>query len=152
MLSYPAIIEPDGAGYLVRFPDIPEALTQGDTREEAIAMAADALLTAMDFYVEDRRPVPQPSKLKKGQVAVALPASVAAKVMVLNAMIRADVTPAELARRMRISPQVVTRIVDLGHATKIDTLDAALHAVGCRLELTTRPVASPKTAAGRRHG
>ena len=30
-------------------------------REEALAMAADALTTAMDFYFDDRRPVPAPS-------------------------------------------------------------------------------------------
>lgn len=42
----------------VRFPDLPEALTQGETLEQAIAMAADALVTAPDFYLEDGRPVP----------------------------------------------------------------------------------------------
>jgi predicted RNase H-like HicB family nuclease len=57
MLSYPARIQRDGEGFVVSFPDIPEALTGAATREEALAMAADALTTAMDFYFEDRRPV-----------------------------------------------------------------------------------------------
>lgn len=39
MLTYPAEITPDGRGYLVRFADIPEALTQGCTREVALGMA-----------------------------------------------------------------------------------------------------------------
>ena len=56
MLSYPARIRRDGEGFVVSFPDIPEALTGAETREEALAMAADALTTAMDFYFEDRRP------------------------------------------------------------------------------------------------
>ena len=61
MLSYPARMARDGEGFVVSFPDIPEALTSGASREEALVMAADALTTAMDFYFEDRRPVPAPT-------------------------------------------------------------------------------------------
>ena len=75
-MYYPAQFEaaPEG-GFVVTFRDIPEAITQGDTRAEALEMAADALLTAMDFYFEDRRPVPPPSATLKGEVPVPLPAS-----------------------------------------------------------------------------
>lgn len=135
MLRYPALFEPDGDGFAVSFRDIPEALTSGQTMEEARAMAADALLTAMDFYFEDRRPVPAPSKAKKGEELVALPASVSAKVLLLNEMIDQKVTPSELARRLGTSPQVVNRIVDVKHATKIDTIADALGALGKQLEI-----------------
>jgi antitoxin HicB len=37
----------------VSFRDIPEALTSGNTMEEAREMAEDALLMAMAFYFED---------------------------------------------------------------------------------------------------
>jgi antitoxin HicB len=69
MLSYPARIRRDGDGFAVSFPDIPEALT-APTRAEALDLAVDALTTAMDFYFEDRRPVPAPSAVKRGQVIV----------------------------------------------------------------------------------
>ena len=126
MFSYPARVARDGGGYLVTFPDIPEAMTGAKERVEAIKLAADALTTAMDFYFEDRRPVPMPSPLKKGQVAVDLPASVSAKVLLLNEMIAQGKRPAELARLMNARPQEVTRLVDLHHPTKIDTIAAAL--------------------------
>src|SRR3546814_8239256 len=58
MLSYPARLEKDGAAYVVSFRDIPEALTSGRSQKDALRMAADALVTAMDFYFEDRREVP----------------------------------------------------------------------------------------------
>lgn len=87
MFSYPAQITLNRDGYLVTFPDVPEALTGAKDRDEAIELAADALTTAMDFYFEDRRPVPLPSPLKRGQVAIDLPASVFAKVLLLNEMI-----------------------------------------------------------------
>lgn len=135
MFSYPARVTRDGDGYLVTFPDIPEAVTGAKDRAEAIELAADALTTAMDFYFEDRRPVPMPSPLKKGQVAVDLPASVSAKVLLLNEMIAQGKRPAELARLMHARPQEVTRLVDLHHPTKIDTIAAALLAMGKRLDL-----------------
>ncbi|KWT98554.1 hypothetical protein APY03_0352 [Variovorax sp. WDL1] len=120
---------------MVTFPDIPEALTGAKSRAEAIELAADALTTAMDFYFEDRRPVPMPSPPKRGQIAVDLPPSVSAKVLLLNEMIAQGKRPAELARLMHARPQEVTRLVDLHHPTKIDTVAAALRAMGKRLEL-----------------
>jgi antitoxin HicB len=119
----------------VSFRDIPEALTSGNTMEEAREMAEDALLMAMDFYFEDKRPVPAPSKIHKGEELVALPASLSAKVLLLNEMIVQNVTPADLARRLGTSPQVVNRIVDHKHVTTIDTIAEALEALGKHLEL-----------------
>lgn len=134
-MFYPARIEPDGDGFMVSFPDIPEALTGGATREEAIEMAKDALQTALEFYFDDKREIPVPSKVKKGQVAIELPASVAAKVLLLNEMIKQHVRPADLARRLGTTPQEVNRLTQLGHATKIDGISNALQALGKRLEL-----------------
>lgn len=136
MLNYPARLEKDGAGYIVSFRDIPEALTSGKTKKEALEMADDALATAMEFYFEDRREVPMPSKARKGEEEVALSASMSAKVLLLNEMLREKVTPASLARKLHTSPQSVTRIVDLHHSTKIDTIAEALSAMGKKLVLS----------------
>lgn len=132
---YPARVVHDGNEFVVTFPDVPEAISSGATREEALAMAVDALVTAMDFYFEDRRAVPMASEAKRGQALVELPASVAAKVLLLNELVASGVRNAELARRMRTSAQEVTRLTDLHHPTKIDTVSRALHALGRTLEL-----------------
>jgi antitoxin HicB len=100
-------------------------LTGAATREEALALAADALTTAMEFYFEDRRQVPGPSEPKRGQVMIDLPPSVCAKVLLLNEMLRQQVKPSELARRMNVRPQEVNRLTDLHHPTKIDTISQA---------------------------
>lgn len=135
-MFYPAKIQPDGASFLVTFRDIPEAITSGKTGRHAESMARDALVTAMDFYFEDRRKVPPPSKPRRGEIPVPVAASVAAKVLLLNQMIDAGITASELARKLNTSPQAVNRIVDIHHATKIDTIAAALQAMGRRLELS----------------
>lgn len=139
MFRYPARLIPDGTGFAVKFRDIPEALTGGATREEAIDMARDALATAMDFYFEDKRVVPMPSAPKRGDVLIDLPASVAAKVLLLNAMLAQQVTAAELARRLHTRRQEINRVIDLRHTTKIDTIEAALAALGMHLQLSATP-------------
>jgi len=136
-VKYPAHFEADAeaGGFVVTFRDIPEAITQGETEQEALAMAADALLTAMDFYFEDKRPVPLPSAPKRGERLVSLPASVSSKVLLLNEMLDQKVAPSELARRLDTTRQEVNRLIDLGHATKIDRIEEALAALGKRLDL-----------------
>ncbi|WP_439685117.1 HicB-like antitoxin of toxin-antitoxin system domain-containing protein [Cupriavidus oxalaticus] len=135
-MRYPATFTPqEEGGYTVTFRDIPEAVSQGDDMPEATEWATDALATAMEFYFEDGRAVPMPSDPRPGEVLIDLPASVAAKVLLLNEMLAQRITQAELARRMHTRPQDIQRVVNLGHATKIDTIAAAFQAMGKHLEI-----------------
>jgi antitoxin HicB len=134
-MRYPIHIKPDGKHFLVTFPDIPEALTQGETVEEALAMAAEALETALDFYFEQPREVPYPSRIKRGGKFVELPASLSAKVLLLNEMVRQQVRPAELARRLQTTPQEINRLTNLHHAPKIDGIAGAMKALGKTLQI-----------------
>lgn len=136
MLIYPATFKTDSNGQiLVTFQDIPEAVTAGDDTEDALRMAVDALETALDFYFDDKRPVPAPSKAKRNQHAVALSATATAKVLLHNEMLAQGVRKAELARRLNIAPPNVERIFSIRHATKLATIEAALAALGKRLDV-----------------
>jgi antitoxin HicB len=117
-------------GYVVTFPDIPEAITQGETVEEALTMAKEALETAIDFYFEDKRAVPSPSVAKRGQKTIELPASLSAKILLLNEMVKQKIRPAELARRLNTTPQEINRLTNLRHTSRIDGIAAALNAMG----------------------
>jgi antitoxin HicB len=120
MQGYPARLRKDGKFITVTFPDIPEAITFGNNRAHAL-----------DF--DDMRPVPMPSKPRRGQAVVELSPSVAAKVLLLNEMLRQKVRPIDLARRLGTTKQEVNRLTNLRHPTKIDRIDAALRALGKRL-------------------
>lgn len=135
MLGYPVNLRKDGKFILVTFPDIPEAITQGNNREHALEMAREALELAMEFYFEDQRPVPAPSLPKRGQALVSVSAGLYAKILLLNEMVSQKVRPAELARRMKVRPQEVTRLTNLRYGSKIDGIAAALQALGKTLEL-----------------
>lgn len=144
-MKFPALFDPaPEGGFTVTFRDVPEAITEGDTLEEAEAMALDALVTAMEFYFDDGRPVPAPSKAKAGERVVALPASVVAKVHLLNARLASKMKSVDVARAMGIKPQELARVYDLKHATKIDTVAAALLAMGYELQLAIVPTSPTK--------
>jgi len=91
-MEYPVTLERDDNGtVLVSFPDFPEAHTFGDTTEEALERAADALATVIEAYLADRRPIPRPSE-RPGSPRVRVPARVAAN---LDVAIRGTALSAE---------------------------------------------------------
>ena len=135
--TFPVTVEPNGiGGYMASFKDVPEALTEAETLEELKPMALDALITAIDFYIEDGRAFPTPSKDEKAGFSVTLPPSVVAKILLLNAMVETNTRPVDLARKMGISRQQVSRLTNLHHATKIDLIAEALSATGKTLEVS----------------
>ena len=100
MLRYPVRLTTEGGHVLVDFPDFPEAHTFGNTREEALRRASDALLTVIDAYMKDRQRLPQPSK---GMVRVDVPQLAVPKIGLYNAMREKRVSKAELGRRLGLA-------------------------------------------------
>ena len=96
MICYPAFFAPaEEGGFVVTFPDVPEAITQGEDLADAIAMAKDALETALSFYLDEGKDLPKPSR-PKGKHARMVPASlsVATKLAHYAEMRRAGVRKA----------------------------------------------------------
>lgn len=128
MFSHPVTLTADkrDGGLVVTFVDIPEAITQGETEEEAMKMAREALETALEVYFDEGRAVPPPSCVKRGRRGIELPVSLSAKILMLNEMIHQKVRPAELARRLQTTPQEVNRLTSIHHTSRIDGIAAAL--------------------------
>ncbi|WP_061232513.1 type II toxin-antitoxin system HicB family antitoxin [Leptospira noguchii] len=64
MISYPAVLTEDEqeGGYTVEFPDLPGCITEGDTLEQALGYAKDALSLYLESIDSRKLPIPQPSK------------------------------------------------------------------------------------------
>ena len=58
---YTIILHPDQeeGGYTVTVPTLPGCITQGDTTDEAIAMAKDAIRLHIEALLAEGQPVPQ---------------------------------------------------------------------------------------------
>lgn len=135
MFDYPVILAPDDGAVLVTFPDVPEALTFGADKEEALLYAVDALETALSMYVDARKLLPSVSKAKRGQNTVRPSALECAKLGVYKAMTEQGIKKAELARRLGWHMPQVDRLFDLRHASNLDQIEAAAKVLGCHIEI-----------------
>ena len=136
MFDYPVILTPDGGTVLVTFPDVPEAITFGANKDEALLHAVDALETAMSFYVDARKPLPLARKAKRGQHTVRPSTLECAKLGVYQAMTEQGIKKAELARRLGWHTPQVDRLFDLHHASKLDQIEAAARVLGRHVEVS----------------
>ena len=148
MLSYPAQFTPEGRGFVVTFPDIPEALTDGDSEAEAMEYAVDAIITIFTEYIKRRHGIPRASKVRgKGIRMVVLPALEEAKIRLYEAMREAGVRKADLARRMGWQKSQVDRLLDLRHRSRLDQIEAALAKLHKRLVVHVEDVPRPPRKA-----
>ena len=132
--AYPCNLTPDEDGALVvTFPDVPEAITGGENRSQALEMAEDALATALAAYVHEKWEIPVPSVLVEGQDLVAVPTVVAAKLALYSAMRAQHVTKVELADRLGVSESAVRKLANPDHRSHITRVQKALRAVGRNL-------------------
>jgi antitoxin HicB len=131
--AYPYELQPQPeGGFTVVFPDVPEAITQGEAEEDAATTAEDALVSALSFYTDDGEKLPRPSPAH-GRPVAHVPPLVAAKLALHDAMLAAGVTNIALGQRLGIDEKAVRRLRDPLHQSRIGQVDAALRALGKRL-------------------
>lgn len=132
--------DPDG-GYLVTFPDVPEAITQGDDLTDARRSAAEALGLALRGYLARGKPLPRPDARGGELVEVPVEAGDAMKLAVIEAFQAARITKTELARRLGKGENEARRILNPDHPTRLDALTAALEALGKRIVVSVKDAA-----------
>jgi antitoxin HicB len=135
MLHYTAILTPDPkSGYVVEFPDLPWAITQGETEVECMENAADVILATLEELMRRRAPLPRP-KRHRGPTArqVPLPALVEAKLALYRALLSSGLSRAAFGRKLGLHPMQLDRLFDLRHASRIDQIESALRALDKRL-------------------
>lgn len=131
-LAYPAVLRELPDTVLVSFPDVQEALTEGETVEDALREAADCLVAALGGYVQAGQPIPVPSERPDAPL-VRLPALVAAKVALYQTMLGQPEDKAGLAERIGLTESALDRLVDLDQRSPIGQVEGALRALGLAL-------------------
>lgn len=134
MLCYEVILENDNGTMLVTAPDFPELTTFGEDLDEALMRAVDALEEAVAARIHDRKDIPMPTP---SEVCVRLPTLTAIKVILYQGMRDQNIGKAELARRLGWHLPQVDRVLNVNHHSRLDQMDAALNAIGLRLEVTS---------------
>jgi antitoxin HicB len=145
---YPLILTADAehSGFVVTFPDVPEAITQGDDVPEALHQAPDCLNEAIAGRIRRRKSIPEASAVGPDQYAISLPVSTAAKAALYLAMQQAKITQRELAERLRCDEQEVSHLLDPRRTTNMSRLESALGALGYQLALGLQILVPPSSS------
>lgn len=136
---YPAIFEYDKSEkrYTVHFPDLPEAITEGETLEEAAFNASEVLTLTLEGRVDEGMEIPRPSLHKQAKL---IAPSARAQAALLLRWAKGDHTIAEIARALNTSWPAVARLEDLHHWPNLRQLERAAATVGHRLVISLEPV------------
>lgn len=139
MYKYPVVLtRMDDGNIMAEIPDVPEAITFGETEAEALQWAQDALQVALSSYVDDRRDIPSPSKVQEGQYTVCPEALAGVKLYLYQEMRSQQLTQLEVARRLNADARAVRRILDLDHQSTVAQLDGMARALGFELGIDVR--------------
>lgn len=132
---YPAIFEPqEPSGYTVQFVDIPGAITEGETIEECISNAVEALSGVIEADLEHRQEIPRPSDNIKGAYYIAPQAKIQSALLVRWA--RGDKSLAHVARVLETSWPAAKRLEDPRHSPTLKQLEKTASALGKTLVLS----------------
>ena len=121
LYAYPCQFTPvDDGSLIATFPDVPEAISGGADRSDALAMAEDALATALAGYVHEKWEIPAPSQANDDQtygprVARSWPPSSP----LYSAMRAQRITKVELARRLGISESAARKLTNPDHRSHV---------------------------------
>ncbi len=116
--------------YVVTIRDLPEVVTAGDTLEQALELAADAIEVIVTGRMKDESALPFPSPIQKGEYEVALGAQVSAKASVYTLWLEAHMSKTKLAQLLGCAEGEARRILNPKHTTRLDQMQAAAKVLG----------------------
>jgi len=141
-----ALERQDNGWWLVRFPGIPEALTEGESEDEARANADDCLLAALEGYIKAGRPLPRRGAAHSGRDRAVLPSLVTAKLAVYERMRELKWSKLKLAKALGMPENSVRRLLDLRHSSHMWIVDKALARMDTELDINLPKVRASKRA------
>ncbi len=136
--------------FLVRFPGIPEALTEGETLEAAKSAAADCVIAALVGYMKEGRALPREGAGHTGAERAVLPSLVTAKLAVYETMRKRGWTNARLAREIGVPENSIRRLLDLYHASQMWIIDEALGKMNAELDIGLPKAENSRSRSRRR--
>jgi antitoxin HicB len=146
--GYQFVLEREENGWwLARFPAIPEALTEGETKEDARANALDCLVVALEGYVKAGRPLPREHANQPRSDRIVLPSLMTAKLALYETMLAHGWSKARLGRELNMPENSVRRLLDLHHNSHLRAIDEALAKMDAELPIDLPKLRVPRKAA-----
>jgi len=129
---YPAHIKKDKDGrFLVQFKDFSEAITEGETLEEALFNAQDVLALTIESRIDEGEEIPNPSNLTAKSIYwISPPARIQSALLIHRIRKEKKKTVAELARSLNTSWLSASRLENPRHSPNLKQLERAAAALG----------------------
>lgn len=132
--KYPANFMPaDEGGFVITFPDVPEVVTQGESVQDCVREASDALEEAIIGRINIGEEIPVPSAIRRGQYAIPLPAQSALKAALYEEIRAQGRTKVQMAAHLGIDEKEIRRLLDPHHPSKLPRIAEVLERVGKRV-------------------
>lgn len=132
--QYAVLLSPaEEGGYVVTCRDLPELVTQGESVEDALEQASDAMDEVFATYLTEGLDFPEPTKARRRERMVAPPLETVAKAALYVAMRRAGISKMQLAKRLGVDEKEVRRLLDPHYGSKLPRIAKAIRVLGQRL-------------------
>jgi len=131
-MVYYCIIEKEGNEYIAEFPDMPNIVTCGFSKDEALAMAKEALDGCLEADISHGNTIPKPVFKKGYPIAVANHITVPMQLREL----RGEQSQTDVAKKLGLSYQAYQRLENPRKSNPtIKTLERIAHVFGRELNI-----------------
>ena len=132
-MVYHCTIEKEGKEFIAQFPDMSNVITCGFSKDEALAMAKEALDGCLEADISQGNTVPKPSFKKGYPITVANHIAVAMQLREL----RGDQSQTDIAKKLGLSYQAYQRLENPRKANPtVKTLEKIARAYGRKLNIS----------------
>lgn len=137
MFKYPATasFDEDTGQYEIVYRDFSNLHSVALTEDDIELEAKDGLTAMIGDLIDSRIPIPLPSTPNDGDFVIHLPVLICLKAALHNAMISTGTRKADLARRLNQKGPQIDRLLDVSHASKVETLEQALYLLGYEISV-----------------
>ncbi|WP_435952720.1 hypothetical protein [Dryocola sp. BD626] len=132
MFKYPASVsfDEDTGQYEIAYRDFNNLHSVALTEDDIELEARDGITAFIGDLIDSRIPIPEPSSAQEGEIVIHLPILTCMKAALHNAMISTGTRKADLARKLNQKGPQIDRLLDVSHASKVETLEQALYLLG----------------------
>ncbi|ABP61279.1 hypothetical protein [Enterobacter sp. 638] len=138
MFRYSASVsfDNDAGQYEISFRDFENLHSVAFNEDDIELEARDALTAMVGELIDSRIPIPEPTTAQEGEIVIHLPVLTCLKAALHNAMISTGTRKADLARKLNQKGPQIDRLLDVSHASKVETLEQALYLLGYEVSVS----------------
>lgn len=140
-LTYGATLSHDEDGIVVTFRDLGNVFTWGETEEEAVFNAQEALDGVLKSMTAHNQKIPWPSDIQQGEFGVSVSPEIAVPVLLHTLRTQQHKSLSDVAKSLGKPYQSVQRMEQLGSNLTLKSLKMTAAALGATVEIRLKKVA-----------